>query len=717
MNVHVDDPAAQAGSEPPQDAGLRLFALVASHLLAAQVDHALLDAAKMDAAAPFSVDDMVRAGRRLGLKTRVVRTTPKRLALTPLPAIAVMRDGRFLALLEIENGLSVLDPVAEQVRPMSDEEFLNNWDGKLVCLARTAALATGQSRFSWLWFASSTRRYWRPLTSIIVFSFFIQAAAFITPMFFQVIVDKVIVHRATSSLQVLAVGLFAVYVFEVLITGLRGYLFPHTTNRIDVELGSKMFRHLLQLPQSYFDARRVGDTIARVRELESIRNFMTSSALTLAVDALFAILLIMVLFLYNKTLAWCVVASLPIYAILSMVVFPRYIQLLEEKFNRGALNQSFMVETVSAMATLKAMAVAPAMQRRWDEQLAGYVSASFKTVTLGNGVDQIAQFVSKVVQLLVLWLGAEAVMAGEMTVGELVAFNMLASQVSQPILKLVHLWKDYQQAKVSVSRLGDILNAEIERPSTTSLITMPPIEGKIKFEGVSFRYAPDGSDVIRDLSLFVDQGEFLGIVGTSGSGKSTLTKLVQILYRPSGGRILVDGIDLTVIDPDSLRRQIGVVLQENVLFNCSVAENIAYGHPEITFPRIIDAARLAGAHDFIAALPAGYATMIGERGTSLSGGQRQRIAIARALVTNPRILIFDEATSALDYESEQIVQENMEKIRRGRTVIVIAHRLSTVRRADRIIAMERGCIVEGGSHDELLAQGGRYAHLHSIQAS
>jgi len=477
-----------------------------------------------------------------------------------------------------------------------------------------------------------------------------------------------------------------------------------------------MFRHLLQLPQSYFDARRVGDTIARVRELENIRNFMTSSALTLAVDALFAVLLIVVLFMYNVTLAWCVVGSLPIYVILSVLAFPRYIQLLEEKFNRGAMNQSFLVETVSAMSTLKAMAVAPAIQRRWDEQLAGYVAASFKTVTLGNGVDQIAQFVSKMVQLLILWLGAESVMAGQMTVGELVAFNMLASQVSQPILKLVHLWKDYQQVKVSVSRLGDILNSEAERPSESSMISMPPVDGSIRFENVSFRYDPAGQDVIHDLNLAIQPGDFIGIVGSSGSGKSTLTKLVQILYRPSGGRILIDHTDLTVVDPDSLRRQIGVVLQENVLFNCSVAENIAYGHPDISFPRVLDAARLAGAHEFVAALPAGYSTIIGERGTSLSGGQRQRIAIARALVTNPRILIFDEATSALDYESEQIIQENMERICRGRTVIVIAHRLSTVRKADRIITMERGRIVESGSHDELIASGGRYAQLHKIQA-
>jgi len=411
-----------------------------------------------------------------------------------------------------------------------------------------------------------------------------------------------------------------------------------------------------------------------------------------------------------------VLASFPFYIAISAGVTPLFRRRLDEKFARGAENQAFLVESVTGVETLKSMAVEPQMQRRWEEQLAGYVAASFRVLSLGNTASQVVQLVSKLVTAGVLFFGAKLVIDGDLTVGELVAFNMLSGRVSAPVLRLAQLWQDFHQARLSVARLGDILNTPAEPAYDPARSALPAIRGHVTFEHITFRYRIDGPEVLRDVSLDVPPGQVVGIVGPSGSGKSTLGKLLQRLYVPESGRVLVDGVDLAVVDATRLRQQMGVVLQENVLFNRSVRENIALTDPALPIERVMAAAALAGAHDFILELPEGYDTVVGERGSSLSGGQRQRIAIARALVTDPRILIFDEATSALDYESERIIQENMRQIVQGRTVFIVAHRLSTVRRADRIITLERGRAVEDGTHDELIRTGGRYAMLHRLQA-
>jgi ATP-binding cassette, subfamily B, bacterial HlyB/CyaB len=512
------------------------------------------------------------------------------------------------------------------------------------------------------------------------------------------------------------VGLVTVSIFETLMGALRTYVFSHTTNRIDVELGARLFKHLIALPIAYFEARRAGDSVARVRELENIRNFLTSSALTLVIDLGFTFVFLAVMFYYAPFLAWIVVGSFPFYVAISAGVTPVFRRRLEKKFDRGAENQAFLVESVSAIQTLKAMAIEPQMQRRWEEQLAGYVGSSFDVLSLGNWTSQLVQFISKIVTALTLYFGAHLVIAGQLSVGELIAFNMLAGRVAQPVLRLAQLWQDFHQARVSIARLGDILNTTPEPAFDAGRAALPPIKGEVTLDHISFRYRIDGPLALHDISLKVLPGQVVGIVGPSGSGKSTLTKLIQRLYVPEGGRILIDGIDLTVADVAWLRRQIGAVLQENVLFNRSIRENIALADPGMSMERVIAAAELAGAHEFILALPDGYNTTVGERGASLSGGQRQRIAIARALVTNPKILIFDEATSALDYESENIIQQNMRKMSAGRTVFIIAHRLSAVRHADRIITVEAGRLVEDGTHDELVKKAGRYAMLHQIQA-
>jgi ATP-binding cassette, subfamily B, bacterial HlyB/CyaB len=423
-----------------------------------------------------------------------------------------------------------------------------------------------------------------------------------------------------------------------------------------------------------------------------------------------------VMFYYAPPLTGIVLGAFPLYIAISAGATPLFRRRLDAKFQRGAENQAFLVESVTGIDTLKAMAVEPQMQRRWEEQLAAYVTASFRVVCLGNTASQAVQLVSKLVTAGTLYYGAMLAIGGDLSVGELVAFNMLAGRVTQPVLRLAQMWQDFHQARLSVARLGDILNTAPEPSYNPARAALPAIRGDIAFEHVTFRYRIDGPEVLHDVSFALPAGQIVGIVGPSGSGKSTLTKLVQRLYVPESGRVLVDGVDLAMVDTAWLRRQVGVVLQDNVLFNRTVRDNIALADPAMPIERVIEAAMLAGAHDFILEMPEGYDTVVGERGSSVSGGQRQRIAIARALVTDPRILIFDEATSALDYASEQIVHQNMQEIARGRTVLIIAHRLSTVRRADRIITIEGGRLVEDGTHDELVRTGGRYANLHRLQA-
>jgi subfamily B ATP-binding cassette protein HlyB/CyaB len=668
-------------------------------------------------AARIGITEMLRCAKGLGLKARAHKTNWDRLEKTPLPGIAALRDGRFLILGKVgEDKVLIQHPSSPRPEAMTRDEFEAVWDGRLVLMARRATLSDLSRRFDITWFLGAIQKYRRLLTEVLVASFFLQLFALVSPLFFQVVIDKVLVHRSMSTLDVLIIGLVAIAIFEAILATLRTYLFAHTTNRIDVELGARLFRHLMALPIAYFQARRVGDSVARVRELENIRQFLTSSALTLLIDLFFTFVFLAVMFYYSPLLTFVVLAAFPFYIAISAGATPLFRRRLDEKFRRGAENQAFLVESVTGVETLKAMAVEPQMQRRWEEQLAGYVASSFRVVSLSNTASQAVQMINKVTIAGILYFGAKLVIEGDLTVGELVAFNMLAARVSMPVLRLAQIWQDFHQARLSVERLGDILNTHPEPSFAPTRAALPAIRGQVTFEHVTFRYRIDASEVLHDVNFSVAPGQVVGIVGSSGSGKSTLAKLIQRLYVPESGRVLVDGVDLTMVDLAWLRRQVGTVLQENVLFNCSVRDNIALADPTVSMERVIAVANLAGAHDFILELPEGYDTMIGERGNSLSGGQRQRIAIARALMTDPRILIFDEATSALDYESERIIQQNMKEIAAGRTVFIIAHRLSAVRRADRIITIERGRLIEDGNHDELIRSNGRYAKLHYLQA-
>ena len=712
----TDPGSVRAPLQGPEqiDSGLACLAIVARfHGLTADVGQ--LAHEFKEGSRPFGVTEIRLAAKKLGLQTRCVRGRLARLGSTPLPAVTLAQDGRFFVVARADEARVLIhDPDTSRPEILSIEAFGARWTSDLLLFASRASMAGELARFDFTWFIPAIVKYRKLLGEVLLVSLALQLFALVTPLFFQVVMDKVLLHHGFTTLNVVAVGLLAVVIFETALTVLRSYVFAHTTCRIDAELGAKLFRHLLGLPLAYFQARRVGDSVARVRELENIRSFLTGNALTLVLDLFFSIVFLAVMMHYSRSLTLIVAASLPCYMLLSVSITPLLRARLHDKFNRGAENQAFLVETISGVDTVKAMAVEPQLIRRWENQLAAYIAASFRTSTLATFAHGGVSLIGKLVTVATMWLGARLVIDGELTVGQLIAFNMLANHVASPVMRLAQLWTDFQQTGISVQRLGDILNTRTEIAGNRS--TLPLLKGRIELDQVVFRYRPDGSEVLRGVSLKTAPGEVIGIVGRSGSGKSTLTKLVQRLYLPERGRVLVDGIDLALADSSSLRRQIGVVLQENVLFNCTIRENIALADPGAPIEAVIQVAQLAGAHEFILELPEAYDTLVGEHGATLSGGQRQRIAIARALITNPRILILDEATSALDYESERIIQRNMKAICKGRTVLIIAHRLSAVRDAHRIVVMERGQIVEAGSPAELLTRpAGHFARLHQLQ--
>ncbi|MBV8535215.1 MAG: type I secretion system permease/ATPase [Alphaproteobacteria bacterium] len=659
---------------------------------------------------------IVRAAQQLGVKVRLTSTSWDRLGRTTLPAIAEMRDERFVVLAKsAPDKVLILDPRQARNQVVDRTTFEAAWTGRLVLATTRAKLAGPDRGFDFSWFIPSVIKYRYLFAEVLTGSLFLQLFALISPLMFQVVIDKVIVHNSLSTLDVLVFALAAIAMFEALLGGLRTFVFAHTTTRVDVELGARLFNHLLALPMQYFLVRQAGTSVARCRELENIRNFLTSNAITVVLDLLFTFVFLAVMFVFSATLTWIVIASLPLYAAVSVFVTPILRRRLDEKFRRGSENQAFLVETVTGVETIKSMAVEPQMQRRWEEQLAGYVRAAFSATNLNSQAGQVITFINKLATAATLWFGAKLVIDGSLTIGELVAFNMLAGRVSQPVLRLSQLWQDFQQVRISVARLGDILNTPREGGPAAGRVGVPPLKGDICFDQVVFRYRSDGPEIMKGVSLDIPAGQIVGVVGPSGSGKSTLAKLVQRLFVPESGRVRIDGLDVALLDPSGLRRQIGVVMQENVLFSGTIRDNIALSNPAMEIGAVMTAAKLAGAHEFIVALDEGYDTVVGERGSSLSGGQRQRIAIARALATNPRILVFDEATSALDAESERIIQDNMRLICKGRTVIIIAHRLSAVRLADRIITIEAGRVVEDGTHDTLLQRGGRYAALYRHQ--
>lgn len=714
-------------SSPVLDSGLRgLAALAAHHRVPFDLDHVRHELALGERRADLR--ELVRAARMSKLKAKSFEgRSRKDLLAAPRPCIVELRsiptlglslggavpsdgpvdaetpDVFYAVLLAVDaETVRLFDPLTGRVDVLVAEDFLARWSGAFILVSRR--FGTVGERIGLGWIVEATAKYKRELALVLIASLAIQILALSTPLLFQIVIDKVLVHNSAATLAAVTAAMIAVVTFQGLIEFLRTFLLTHTASRIDVELGAGVFNHLLKLPIGYFETRPAGQTVARVRELDQIRQFLTGQALTAGLDFVFAALLVAMLYAYSTMLAIIVTLTIPIYIGIALVLQPILKRRTEDRFYKGALSQQLLVETVLGAQTVKTAAAEPQVQGDWEERLAAFIHTSFKGVVLASIGQNLIQWITRATQVLVLFIGANQVMKGELTVGGLIAFNMIMNQVTAPVLRLSQLWQDFQQVRVSADRLGDILGHPQE-PRNGSLGSLPAARGRIVLADVVFRYRPDAAPVLENLNLTVEAGQSIGIIGPSGSGKSTLSKLVQRLYIPERGQVLIDGLDISQVDPTWLRRQIGVVLQENFLFNRSIHDNIALTHPAMSRAQVIHAAQLAGAHEFIGRLPQGYDTVLEERGANLSGGQRQRIAIARALAGNPRILIFDEATSALDYESEEAIQRNMREIAKGRTVIVIAHRLAAVTRCDRILTLEKGRIAEDGRPADLKSTG------------
>ncbi|MGL5953394.1 RTX-I toxin determinant B [Providencia rustigianii] len=571
-----------------------------------------------------------------------------------------------------------------------------------------------QGKFDISWFQIEFMKYRKIIILVLVFSFILQILALASPIVMQVIMDKVLIHSNLMTLDLLILGLIIAAIIEVILKGLREYIYNHTVNRIDITLGLKLVNHLLHLPIPFFKNRQIGAIVTRVKELETIREFLTSSFFTLCVDVLFLFVFVYVMSLLSSSLTWLFLCSIPCYLIVAWWLTPKIEAAAQQQFANIAINTSFLTESINGIETAKSLSIEPNFTRRWDQQTADMSQTNFVSGQISSRSEHIVMVIEKVTSAIILWVGAAEVLALQLTIGQFIAFHMMVSHANQPLVKLVKLWGDYIRTKVAIEKLSQIINLPIEQSKQEKYLQLT---GDIQLHNLNFRYQPNMPYILNDFSLSIKAGETLGIVGTSGSGKSTLARLILRLYTPEKGAIYLNGVPISSISLKILRKQVGIVLQENFLFNQSVFHNIAQTSPNASMDQVVHAAKMAGAHDFILKLPMGYDTLLAEGGSSLSGGQRQRIAIARTLLSDPKIIIFDEATSALDDESQAVIQENMQEIAKGRTVITIAHRLSTIRNHQRIIVMQQGKITEQGSHQQLIDNDKFYKHLWTLQQS
>lgn len=664
--------------------------------------------------AGFNRQSVIQSLQLHGFSVSMENSNKKNFQKAAFPSLVEFKNGKF-ALIGKTSGDKLILQVPDEAKPLhlSVHELIEISQPQWMRVSKETDISTGQ-KFGLAWFFKSFLRYKSLLGETLLASFALQLFALVSPLAFQVVIDKVLVHQGLTTLDVVVLGLAFSSLFEIILASLRTYILNHTTNRVDAELGSKMYQHLLALPIGFYSSRKVGEVVSRVREMESVRAFFTGSGLSSFVDIFFTLFFLLIMAYYSPLLTLVVLISLPLFLAVSMFFIPLLNRHMEDRFVKAAENHSFLVESLAGIETIKFMTAESRFKRHWDEKLSDYVRANFKTSHLANITQQGVQFINKFLSLILLWMGAKLVLSGDLSIGQLIAFNMLSARVNAPILRLSSLWQEFQQMRVSLRRMGDILDTPGEIISGSSL-SLETVQGRVSFENVAFRYRTEGRDVLRNLSLEIQPGELIGIVGSSGSGKSTLAKLLMRLYFPSQGRVLLDGTDISGINPLLLRRHVSVVTQDVILFSRTVRENISMGQMDVTFEQLVNASKIAGADDFIKKLPQGYDTVLAERGSNLSGGQRQRIAIARALVMQPRVLILDEATSMLDADTEMQFWQHIRRIAFQRTVIAITHRLSTVLEMDRVIVMEDGQVVEQGQPRQLISANGRFSYLYSLQ--
>jgi HlyB family type I secretion system ABC transporter len=670
---------------------------------------------QMERSGSISLELCGAVAEMMNLQAQLVSVPANAVGRLEAPAI-VQWQNSFALLYDInEREMVIAVPELGIVR-RKPAEFIETWEQKGDVLLLRSTRQTPQKRFGLNWFLPEIKKHRRVLIEVFIASFFVQMFALANPLMIQVIIDKVIIQKSVDTLHVLGILLLVLSVFEALLTSLRTYLFVDTTNRIDMSLGSEIIDHLLRLPLRYFERRPVGELATRINELENIRSFLTGTALTVVLDAIFSVIYIVVMFVYSWLLTLVSLVTIPLFALLAVVASPIIRDQLRVKAERNAETQSYLVEVVGGIQTVKAQNMELRTRWQWQDRYSRYVSAGFKTVLTSTTAGSASNFLNQLSGLLVLWVGAYLVLEGQLTLGQLIAFRIIAGYVTSPLLRLAQLWQNFQEIGLSIERLSDIVDSapeadEIDRRN----IPMPAIAGAVKFDDVSFRFGTSGPLQLSSVSLDFPAANFIGIVGQSGSGKSTMMKLLPRLYDLETGRILIDGYDISKVELYSLRRQIGIVPQEPLLFDGTVQENIAITRSDASPEEIIRAAEVAAAHEFIMSLPNGYNTRVGERGSALSGGQRQRVAIARTVLQNPRLLILDEATSALDYDTERRLCLNLAEAFNDRTVFFITHRLSTIRNADTILLMDKGSPVELGKHDELMALRGRYYCLYQQQ--
>ena len=666
--------------------------------------------------ADIEPEEIMRIAKDKGFKVK-----KKQLALKgftskyPLPAIIQLKNNSYIVLLALkpeENTALTLTPLEKHPVSHHYDELQEQMKDFVIILRHKNI--NSDVKFGFKWFFNEIFKYKKIIGQVLLGSFVVQLFGLVTPLFTQVILDKVLVNRTIATLDVLAFAFIVVAIFELLLNLSRNYIFIHTTNKIDAKLGAKLFKHLFRLYYVYFENRQVGNIVARVRELDRIREFITNKSVSVLIDAFFSVVFLLVMFIYSVKLTLISLGFLAVIAVIYVLITPELRTRLEEKFQMGAHSNSYLVESVTGVQTVKSLAIEGSMFRKWEEKLGQYLKSSFNLAIIGNFTGSICGFLQKAMTIAILYIGVMLVIENKLTIGQLIAFQMFSGQFSAPMLRLVGLWNEFQQTLLAVDRIGDILNSPLEMQSGNA-ITLSQVRGDIKIDNLSFRYNVDAPMVLNNINLEIKAGEKIGFVGRSGSGKSTIAKLIQRLYYTTEGTIYIDGIDIRNINPVWLRTNIGIVLQENYLFSGTIRDNIALPRPNVPMEGIVQVAQISGAHEFISKLPKGYDTEVGERGSSLSGGQKQRIAIARALISNPRILIFDEATSALDYESEKIIRDNMGMISQGRTTIIIAHRLSTIQNCDRIVCFDNGYIVEVGTPQELLQRDGYFKKLYDAQ--